>query len=590
MSSNDRLRTHKLKRNKAKKRKLEAFLNLVRQDESGTLPKKKKSPSTFEENYKALKDELRKYQNKKSPDPLFCLKDDGRHSLVNFATDGKKSNCIEPLFIEDIQHLILTSVLGNLSPYPLCWARLENARNVAKTVFLEIGGLPQSDIGKLQSKFIENQSVFPFVIEILSSNIPFASELSTSHLLTDAYNQEKESCSSMFPIDKKNDKEAKASNFQNNVSRLHLLLSPIQLAMEHYPLPLNVFEQSKSEGYCFSRESYTPVSENSPMFAIDCEMCRTVSGRQEVTRIAIVNENLETVYHTLVKPEEEIIDYITRFSGITEKMLLNVTTTLKDVQNDMRRILPSDAILCGQSLNCDLHGLKMIHPYVIDTSVIYNEFGVRHKKTSLKKLAQIHLKEKIQDGKKGHNPIEDSIATMKLVQLKLKNFIEYGDAVLSENSENNESSNKVDANNIPSTVEKSSKYPVKLNLDTVDNGFFSIISKFSKKICLIGSENYLSNYPEVVKTNASLVTKSKLKKIIKATTDSVPSHDLILSHLMLHQEDYSFADLADEIKQLHNNLPEKTVFIVFMPCAINTTEEKFRKNYCMITVKTDKSV
>lgn len=585
MGGNDKLRARKLKRNGAKKRKLEAFLNLVREDVSGTLPKKKKSPSTFEENYKALKDELRKYQNKKSPNPLFCLKDNGRHSLVNFATDGKKSNCVEPLFIEDIHHLILTSVLGNLSPFPICWGKLENARDITKTVFLEIGGLPQSDIVKLQSKFNENLSVFPFVIEVLSSNVPFASDLSTAHLLTDTYNQEMESCSSMFPINKKNNKETEVSNSQNNVSRLHLLLSPIQLAMEHYPLPLSVFEQSKSEGYCFSRESYTPVSENSPMFAIDCEMCRTVSGRQEVTRVAIVNENLETVYHTLVKPEEEIIDYITRFSGITEKMLQNVTTTLKDVQNDMRRILPSDAIFCGQSLNCDLHGLRMIHPYVIDTSVIYNEFGVRHRKTSLKKLAQIHLKEKIQDSKKGHNPIEDSIATMKLVQLKLKNFIEYGDAVLCENSENNESATKVEANNIPSTVEKLSKHPV-----SIDNGFFSIISKFSKKVCLIGSENYLNNYPEVVKTNASLVTKSKLKKIIKATADNVSSHDLILSHLMLHQEDYSSADLIDEIKQLYYNLPEKTVFIVFMSGVSNTTEEKFQENYCMITIKTDKAV
>ena len=41
-------------------------------------------------------------------------------------------------------------------------------------------------------------------------------------------------------------------------------------------------------------------------------------------------------------------------------MLEDVTTRLEDVQNDLRKILPPDAILVGQSLNCDLSAMKMI--------------------------------------------------------------------------------------------------------------------------------------------------------------------------------------------------------------------------------------
>lgn len=125
--------------------------------------------------------------------------------------------------------------------------------------------------------------------------------------------------------------------------------------------------ETKYTGYVLSKDVYQPVTHYSPMLGIDCEMCRTTCGDLELTRVSVVDENNEVFYEQLVKPDNKIVDYLTQFSGITAKMMKNVTKRLQDVQEDLRRILPPNAILVGQSLSNDMHALKLMHPYIIDT-------------------------------------------------------------------------------------------------------------------------------------------------------------------------------------------------------------------------------
>ncbi|XP_071461605.1 RNA exonuclease 5 isoform X3 [Marmota flaviventris] len=168
------------------------------------------------------------------------------------------------------------------------------------------------------------------------------------------------------------------------------------------------------------------VTDNSPLFGLDCEMCITSKGR-ELTRISLVAEGGSCLMDELVKPDDKIIDYVTCYSGITKKMLNPVKTKLKDVQRQLKALLPPDAVLVGHSVDLDLRALKMIHPYVIDTSLLYaREQGRRFK---LKFLAKAILGKDIQCSERnGHDATEDATATLELAQY----FLKYGPKKIAE--------------------------------------------------------------------------------------------------------------------------------------------------------------
>ena len=75
--------------------------------------------------------------------------------------------------------------------------------------------------------------------------------------------------------------------------------------------------------------------------------------------MAVVDHELKTVFEQLVKPANPVIDYNTRFSGLTESTLKDVTTTLKDVQGHLLGLFSEDTILVGHSLEHDLMALKV---------------------------------------------------------------------------------------------------------------------------------------------------------------------------------------------------------------------------------------
>jgi RNA exonuclease 1 len=123
----------------------------------------------------------------------------------------------------------------------------------------------------------------------------------------------------------------------------------------------------------FSRiDEWKELPSQRRVVALDAEMIYTTAGT-EIARISIVSWDETATLDILVHPEAPVVDYNTRYSGITAQSFSNVEndgiSTFHNLRNAvLPKIIGPKTILIGHSLENDLASLK-VHPSVFHSSI-----------------------------------------------------------------------------------------------------------------------------------------------------------------------------------------------------------------------------
>lgn len=525
------------------------------EDEPNTKILKQIPAVLSDEEYAQLKQELNQKKRELKNVPKLRMKLFGDNASLTIPSIDRT-----PIFLTDVQHLIMYTLFGSSSPcIPTRWCVVEKVNKLSHTTVIILDGLSLYNYLCHESKFEKLSKIFEHKLEVIMPNDECNDKLMDEILMPPITNIRRSDLikqhgsleaaieliknpvlmvNSIFPVLKTSNEPNEPNepddddinhhdeimNNQNEVfPRTQLLLSALQMVEEGYPLPLRGELANRYKNFLMTKDKYKEVTANSPMFGVDCEMCRTSAGVNELTRISIINENHESIYETLVCPQNKIVDYLTQFSGITPQMMKNVTKTLKEVQDDVRKILPPDAILVGQSLQSDLMAMRMMHPYVIDTSIIFNISGDRKRKSKLQTLASEFLGEKIQKNPLGHDSIEDCSTSLKLTKLKLEKSIDFGDSILITHRQVNQKNTSLESTD-KTTAYSTNKWDRNAAIVTTDD---------------VQSEIYEKIIRNKVDKNVGIDDKIKIFKnssnkcAIQQTCEITLNHALTLTHLKI---------------------------------------------------------
>lgn len=170
----------------------------------------------------------------------------------------------------------------------------------------------------------------------------------------------------------------------------------------------------------------------------DCEMCYTTYGMELIRLTATSWPDGRHLVDVLVRPLGEILDLNSRFSGVWPRDLssaipysasstgepsssLQLVESLSAARALLFSHLAPTTPLIGHAIENDLNSARIIHPSVIDTTLLYPHPRGLPMRLGLKALVKCHLERDIQmGGELGHDSAEDAKAAGDLVRSKVR--------------------------------------------------------------------------------------------------------------------------------------------------------------------------
>ena len=179
----------------------------------------------------------------------------------------------------------------------------------------------------------------------------------------------------------------------------------------------------------------------------DCEMGYTTLGMELIRLTAVSWPQNQNLLDILVRPLGEVIDYNTRFSGVSQELFSKALPygAKKPDQDDptsedgeleqeplcvvgspmaarklLFDLLTPETHLIGHAIDNDLNTCRVIHPTIVDTVLLFPHPRGLPIRYGLKMLTGKYLERSIQTGGAlGHDSKEDAKATGDLVRFKV---------------------------------------------------------------------------------------------------------------------------------------------------------------------------
>ena len=187
--------------------------------------------------------------------------------------------------------------------------------------------------------------------------------------------------------------------------------------------------------------------------AFDCEMGYTVHGLELIRLTATEWQTGRELLDVLVHPLGAILDFNSRYSGVwpkdfesavpydgptppppiisdSKKKVLHIVPSPQAARRLLTSLLTPTTPVIGHALENDLKTVRLIHPTIVDTVLLFPHPKGLPLRTSLRELAKRHLGWKIQKGGKagaanesnegGHDSKEDAMAAGELVRVAVE--------------------------------------------------------------------------------------------------------------------------------------------------------------------------